>query len=66
MLVFVWLYVFEYNGDCYGWVEGEGGCWYFILYIEVGWLVDVGVVCLLFGLCELVKVYIGSFCMICN
>lgn len=60
------LYYFDYNGDCYGWVEGIEDKWYFILFVEGGCIMDYDDYKLMIGLWEIVKVYIGEFCLIFN
>jgi sulfite reductase (NADPH) hemoprotein beta-component len=60
-------YVFDHNGDRFGWIEGAEGRWHLTLYIEAGRLIDredgrLG----LTGLREIAHVHRGHFRLTCN
>lgn len=53
---------FSSNGDCIGWSEEIGGIIYYMLFVENGWIKDD----MLVGVCEIVCIYGGDFCLILN
>lgn len=59
-------YVFEHNGDRYGWTEGEDGRWHLTLQVESGRVADRDEQCLLTGLREIARVHEGDLRMTCN
>ncbi|MFC5743397.1 assimilatory sulfite reductase (NADPH) hemoprotein subunit [Dyella tabacisoli] len=59
-------YLFEHNGDRYGWIEGHDGRWHLTLHIESGRLVDTDERRWLTGMRELAQVHTGDFRLTCN
>lgn len=54
-------YVFEHNGDRYGWVKGAKGRWNYTIFIENGRIRDVEGYEMLTGLREIAKIHTGDF-----
>lgn len=54
-------YVFEHNGDRYGWQWGSDGYFHLTLFIENGRIADRGSQRLLTGLREIAKIHHGDF-----
>lgn len=54
-------YVFDHNGDRYGWVQGGDGRWHYTLFIENGRVKDDGEHRLMSGLAEIARVHDGEF-----
>jgi sulfite reductase (NADPH) hemoprotein beta-component len=59
-------FVFDGNGDRYGWVKGVGDAWHFTLFIMNGRIRDDGDRQLLTALREIAKVHDGDFRMTGN
>ncbi len=59
-------FVFESNGDRYGWVKGVGDSWHFTLFIMSGRIRDQGDRALLRALREIAKVHDGDFRLTAN
>ncbi|PLT27930.1 assimilatory sulfite reductase (NADPH) hemoprotein subunit [Peribacillus deserti] len=59
-------YVFDHNGDRYGWVQGIQGKWYFTLFVEGGRVADFGDYKLMTGLREIAKIHKGDFRLTAN
>jgi sulfite reductase (NADPH) hemoprotein beta-component len=59
-------FVFESNGDRYGWVKGVGDSWHFTLFIMSGRIRDQGERPLLTALREIAKVHDGDFRLTAN
>jgi sulfite reductase (NADPH) hemoprotein beta-component len=60
-------YVFEHNGDRYGWLEGANGLWHLTLHIPSGRLADPeGGAPLLTGMREIARMHQGDFRLTCN
>ncbi len=59
-------FVFEHNGDTYGWTEDHLGNWNFCLYIENGRVYDGPGYPMMTGLREIAKVHQGEFWMTTN
>ncbi|HEX7499249.1 MAG TPA: NADPH-dependent assimilatory sulfite reductase hemoprotein subunit, partial [Polyangia bacterium] len=59
-------FVFESNGDRYGWVKGMGDSWHFTLFIMNGRIRDQGDRALLTALREIAKVHDGDFRLTAN
>jgi sulfite reductase (NADPH) hemoprotein beta-component len=59
-------FVFESNGDRYGWVKGVGDSWHFTLFIMNGRIRDQGDRPLLTALREIAKVHDGDFRLTAN
>jgi sulfite reductase (NADPH) hemoprotein beta-component len=54
-------FVFEHNGDRFGWIQGHDGRWHLTLYIEAGRVVDRGELRALSGLREIARIHRGDF-----
>jgi len=59
-------FVFESNGDRYGWVKGVGDSWHFTIFIMNGRIRDQGNRPLLTALREIAKVHDGDFRLTAN
>lgn len=59
-------FVFESNGDPYGWTQDHLGNWHYCLYIENGHVRDTPDYPLMTGLREIAKVHEGEFWMTTN
>ncbi|MEI1422946.1 assimilatory sulfite reductase (NADPH) hemoprotein subunit [Bacillus cabrialesii] len=59
-------YLFDHNGDRYGWVEGIKGKWHFTLFVEGGRVTDYDDYKLMTGLREIAKVHTGEFRLTAN
>jgi sulfite reductase (NADPH) hemoprotein beta-component len=59
-------FVFESNGDRYGWVKGVGDSWHFTIFIMNGRIRDQGDRALLTALREIAKVHDGDFRLTAN
>jgi len=56
-------YLFEHNGDRYGWIKGNDGKWHYTLFIENGRVRDMEGYPLMTGLREIAKIHTGDFRM---
>lgn len=56
-------FVFEHNGDRYGWIEGEDGHWHLTLLLPAGRIADTEGSTLLSGFREIAQLGIGEFRM---
>ncbi len=54
-------FVFDHNGDRFGWIAGEDGRWHLTLRIEAGRIVDRGERRLLSGLRAIAQIHDGDF-----
>ena len=54
-------FVFEHNGDRFGWIQGHDGRWHLTLYIESGRVADRDGSPQLSGLREIARVHTGDF-----
>jgi len=54
-------YAFTHNGDRFGWVQGENGCWHYTLFIENGRVKDTEQLELMAGIREVARVHTGEF-----
>ncbi|MGE9751649.1 assimilatory sulfite reductase (NADPH) hemoprotein subunit [Bacillus inaquosorum] len=59
-------YLFDHNGDRYGWVEGIKDKWHFTLFVEGGRVTDYDDYKLMTGLREIAKVHTGEFRLTAN
>ena len=59
-------FVFEHNGDRYGWVDADGGKSHLTLFIEGGRVVDREGLSLRTGLREIAKIHDGDFRLTAN
>ncbi|WP_368650908.1 assimilatory sulfite reductase (NADPH) hemoprotein subunit [Bacillus inaquosorum] len=59
-------YLFDHNGDRYGWVEGIEDKWHFTLFVEGGRVTDYDDYKLMTGLREIAKVHTGEFRLTAN
>lgn len=59
-------FVFEHNGDRYGWVKGVDNRWHYTLFIQNGRVKDVGSLRMKTGLREIAKVHQGDFRLTAN
>lgn len=59
-------YVFEDNGDRYGWVEGENGVHHLTLFIQGGRVLDTAKYPMRTGLREIAKIHDGDFRLTAN
>jgi sulfite reductase (NADPH) hemoprotein beta-component len=59
-------FVFEDNGDRYGWVEGENGNFHFTLYVSGGRVLDTPTYPMRTGLREIAKIHEGDFRLTAN
>ena len=60
-------YVFESNGDRFGWVQGGDGAWHLTLSLPSGRIADFdGGPALLTGLREIASIHAGEFRLTCN
>ncbi|UIT41957.1 assimilatory sulfite reductase (NADPH) hemoprotein subunit [Xylella fastidiosa] len=59
-------FVFEHNGDRYGWIEGEDGHWHLTLSLPAGRIADTEGSTLLSGFREIAQLGIGEFRMTPN
>ncbi|MBM7693672.1 sulfite reductase (NADPH) hemoprotein beta-component [Peribacillus deserti] len=59
-------YVFDHNGDRYGWVQGIQGKWHFTLFVEGGRVADFEDYKLMTGLREIAKIHKGDFRLTAN
>jgi sulfite reductase (NADPH) hemoprotein beta-component len=54
-------FVFEHNGDRFGWIQGHAGRWHLTLHIEAGRIADRGERRHLSGLREIARIHHGDF-----
>ena len=54
-------FVFEHNGDRFGWIQGHDRRWHLTLYIEAGRVADRGELRALSGLREIARIHRGDF-----
>ena len=59
-------FLFEHNGDRFGWVEGEDGLWHLTLSLPCGRIADTPGRPLLTGMREIARVHQGEFRMTAN
>jgi len=59
-------FLFEHNGDRFGWVEGENGLWHLTLSLPSGRIADTPGRPLLTGMREIARVHQGEFRMTAN
>jgi sulfite reductase (NADPH) hemoprotein beta-component len=59
-------YLFDHNGDRYGWVKGVKGKWHLTLFVEGGRVADFDEYKLKTGLREIAKIHKGDFRLTSN